>query len=100
MRMYLEHAVIELPLLSSSFRRRLGTNCFASVRMAPGNENCGQENKLPFAVNYTAHVADRQRFLLQGRCFQKQALAQIAKSGGLGFIQNGEPARKRESANA
>jgi hypothetical protein len=32
-----------------------------------------------------AHVADSQRFLLQARCSQKQALAQIAKSGGLRF---------------
>jgi hypothetical protein len=37
------------------------------------------------AVNYMAHVADSQRFLLQARCFQKPALAQIAKSGGLRF---------------
>jgi hypothetical protein len=37
------------------------------------------------AVNYTAHVADSQRFLLQGPLLSKQALAQIAKSGGLRF---------------
>ena len=37
------------------------------------------------AVNYTAHVADSQRFLLQGPLFSKEALAQIAKSGGLRF---------------
>jgi hypothetical protein len=32
-----------------------------------------------------AHIADSERFLLQARCSQKQALAQIAKSGGLRF---------------
>ena len=32
-----------------------------------------------------AHVADSQRFLLQGPLFSKEALAQIAKSGGLRF---------------
>ena len=31
------------------------------------------------AVNYTAHVADSQRLLLQGSLFSKEALAQIAK---------------------
>jgi hypothetical protein len=36
------------------------------------------------AVNYMAHVADSQRFLLQGPPFL-EALAQIAKSGGLRF---------------
>src|SRR5256885_1476102 len=37
------------------------------------------------AVDYTAHVADSQRFLLRGPLFSKEALAQIAKSGGLRF---------------
>jgi hypothetical protein len=36
-------------------------------------------------VNYTAHVADSQRFLVQGPLFSIEALAQIAKSGGLRF---------------
>ena len=53
-----------------------------------GNESCGQDfgSKRPsLAVNYTAHVADSQRFLLQGPLFSSEALAQIAKSGGLRF---------------
>jgi hypothetical protein len=39
----------------------------------------------PLAGNNPAHVADSQRSLLKTRCFQKQALARIAKSGGLRF---------------
>ena len=52
-----------------------------------GNESSGQDfgsTRPSLAVNYVAHVADSQRFLL-ARCSQKQALAQIAKSGGLRF---------------
>jgi hypothetical protein len=50
-----------------------------------GNESSGQDfrsTRPSLAVNYMAHVADSQRFLLQGPL---QALAQIAKSGGLRF---------------
>jgi hypothetical protein len=53
-----------------------------------GNESSGQvfgSTRPSLAVNYTAHVADRQRFLLQGPLFSKQALALIAKSGDLRF---------------
>ena len=53
-----------------------------------GNESSGQDfgsTRPSLAVNYIAHVADSQRFLLQGALFSKQALAQIAKSGGLRF---------------
>ena len=53
-----------------------------------GNESSGQDfrsTRPSLAVDYTAHVADSQRFLLQGPLFSKQALAQIAKSGGLRF---------------
>ena len=53
-----------------------------------GNESSGQDFRSmrpSLAVNYTAHVADSQRFLLQGPLFSKEALAQIAKSGGLRF---------------
>ena len=53
-----------------------------------GNESSGQDfrsTRPSLAVNYTAHVADSQRFLLQGPLFSKEALAQIAKSGGLRF---------------
>ncbi len=53
-----------------------------------GNESSGQDfgsTRPSLAINYMAHVADSQSFLLQGRCSQKQALAQIAKSGGLRF---------------
>jgi hypothetical protein len=39
-----------------------------------------------------AHVADSQRFLLQGPLFsQKQALAQIAKAAVSGSVQNCQP---------
>jgi hypothetical protein len=53
-----------------------------------GNESSGQDfrsTRPSLAVNYMAHVADSQRFPVAGRCSQKQALAQIAKSGGLRF---------------
>src|SRR5437879_6603032 len=53
-----------------------------------GNECSGQDfgsTRPSLAINYMAHVADSQRFLLQGTLFSKQALAQIAKSGGLRF---------------
>src|SRR5437867_7010306 len=53
-----------------------------------GNECSGQDfgsTRPSLAINYMAHVADSQRFLLQGPLFSKQALAQIAKSGGLRF---------------
>ena len=53
-----------------------------------GNESSGQDfrsTRPSLAVNYMAHVADSQRFLLQGPLFSKEALAQIAKSGGLRF---------------
>jgi len=52
------------------------------------NESSGQDfrsTRPSLAVNYMAHVADSQRFLLQGPLFSKEALAQIAKSGGLRF---------------
>ena len=52
------------------------------------NESSGQDfrsTRPSLAINYMAHVADSQRFLLQGPLFSKQALAQIAKSGGLRF---------------
>ena len=65
-----------------------------------GNESSGQDfrsTRPSLAVNYTAHVADSQRFLLQGPLFSKQALAQIAKSGGLRFRSVASRARKRES---
>jgi hypothetical protein len=51
-----------------------------------GNESSSQDFRSArpsLAVNYTAHVADSQRFLLQGPLLS--ALAQIAKSGGLRF---------------
>ena len=53
-----------------------------------GSECSGQDfgsTRPSLAINYMAHVADSQRFLLQGPLFSKQALAQIAKSGGLRF---------------
>lgn len=54
-----------------------------------GNESSGQDfisTRPSLAVNYTAHVADSQRFLTAGPAVLKnQALAQIAKSGGLRF---------------
>jgi hypothetical protein len=53
-----------------------------------GNESSGQDfrsTRPSLAVTTTAHVADSQRFLLKGPLFSKQALAQIAKSGGLRF---------------
>jgi hypothetical protein len=64
-----------------------------------GNESSGQDFRSlrpSLAVNFTAHVADSQRFYCRARCSQKQALAQIAKSGGLGSVQNCSSARKRE----
>ena len=66
-----------------------------------GNESSDQDfrsTRPSLAVNYTAHAADSQRFLTEGPLFSKQALAQIAKSGGLRF-QCGiaSRARKRES---
>src|SRR6478736_708326 len=54
-----------------------------------GNKSSGQDfrrTRPSLAVNYTAHVADSQRFLTAGPAVLKnQALAQIAKSGGLRF---------------
>jgi len=50
------------------------------------------------AVNYTAHVADSQRFLLQGPAVLKNKRSRkIAKSGGLRFHSIASRARKRES---
>src|SRR4030081_3778156 len=64
---------------ASSSMRRLGANCFPfpSERRhdhKSGNESSGQDfrNTRPsLAVNYMAHVADSQRFLLQGPLFSK-----------------------------
>jgi len=51
------------------------------------NESACQALERPSLAGInTAHVADSQRFLLQGPAVsQKQALAQITKSGGLRF---------------
>ena len=79
---------------ASSSMRRLGAPIASPFRpngvtiRTSGNESSGQDfrsTRPSLAVNYTAHVADSQRFLLQGPLFSKQALAQIAKSGGLRF---------------
>src|SRR3977135_4692281 len=59
--------------------RRLGANCFPlpSERrydQKSGDESSGQDfrsTRPSLAVNYMAHVADSQRFLLQGPLFSK-----------------------------
>ena len=64
---------------ASSSMRRLGANCFPfpSERrydQKSGNESSGQDfrsTRPSLAVNYMAHVADSQRFLLQGPLFSK-----------------------------
>jgi hypothetical protein len=53
-----------------------------------GNESSGQDlrsRRPSLAVNYMAHVADSQRFLLQGSLFSKTSARAVAKSGGLRF---------------
>ena len=66
-----------------------------------GNESSGQDfrsTRPSLAVNYTAHVADSQRFLLQGPAVLKNKRSRkIAKSGGLRFHSIASRARKRES---
>jgi hypothetical protein len=64
-----------------------------------GNESSGQDfrsTRPSLAVNYTAHVADSQRFLLQGPLFSIEALAQIAKKRR-SPVPFSSRARKREN---
>src|SRR5712672_1480601 len=90
---------------ASSSMRRLGANCFPlpSERrydQKSGNESSGQDfrsTRPSLAVNYMAHVADSQRFLLQGPLFSKtSARADSQKRRSPVPFRIASRARKRE----
>ncbi len=91
---------------ASSSMRRLGANCFPlpSERrydQKSGNESSGQDfrsTRPSLAVNYMAHVADSQRFLLQGPLFSKaSARADSQKRRSPVPFRIASRARKREN---
>ena len=91
---------------ASSSMRRLGANCFPlpSERrydQKSGNESSGQDfgsTRPSLAVNYMAHVADSQRFLLQGPLFLKaSARADSQKRRSPVPFRIASRARKREN---
>ena len=91
---------------ASSSMRRLGANCFPlpSERrydQKSGNESSGQDfrsTRPSLAVNYMAHVADSQRFLLQGPLFSKaSARADSQKRRSPAPFRIASRARKREN---
>jgi hypothetical protein len=98
---------IPLRTASSSMRRLGAPICFPffpSERrhdQKSGNESSGQDirsTRPSLAVNYTAHVADSQRFLLQGPLFSKtSARADSQKRRSPVPLRIASRARKRKS---
>ena len=90
--------------LNASARR---SNCFALPSewrhdLKAGNESSGQDfrsTRPSLAVNYLAHVADSQRFLLQGPLFSKtSARADSQKRRSPVPLRIASRARKRKSS--
>ena len=92
---------------ASSSMRRLGAPIASPFRpngvtiRSQGNESCGQgfsSTRPSLAVNYTAHVADSQRFLLQGPLFSRtSARADSQKRRSPVPFRIASRVRKRES---